>query len=329
MRIVFMGTPELAAECLEGLAKAGYEIPLVVTQPDRPKGRGQKLAYSPVKEKALELGLEVFQPRRVREASAIDILRKAAPDVIVVAAFGQILPKEILDLPPYGCINVHASLLPAYRGAAPIQWALLNGEKETGITIMKMDEGLDTGPMLFKKKMEITETMTGGQLYKALSELGSSALLEALPLWAAGQLIPEPQPNGNVSYAARLERSHERIQWAWPASRIMNQIRAFQPEPGAFTCWQGKEVKILSAEVLSTAAEAEMTLRFKEAMPNLEQLPGSVIGILRKQGPVIQTGEGALLLTRLKPVGKQPVDGASFVNGYRVEAGALFQDSES
>ncbi len=327
MRIVFMGTPELAAECLEGLAQAGYEIPFVVTQPDRPKGRGQKLAYSPVKEKALALGLEVFQPRRVREESAIETLRKAAPDVIVVAAFGQILPKTILDIPPLGCINVHASLLPAYRGAAPIQWVLMNGERETGITIMKMDEGLDTGPMLLKKRLEISETMTGGELYKALSELGRSALLEALPLWAEGRLTPIPQPDEGVSYAVRLDRSHERIQWDWPAARIMNQIRALQPEPCAFTSWQGKEVKIRSAEILPAATEAELAARFEEALPNQERLPGRVIGILRKQGPVIQTGEGALLLTSLKPVGKQPVDGASFVNGYRVEAGALFQDS--
>ncbi|HCP15742.1 MAG TPA: methionyl-tRNA formyltransferase [Peptococcaceae bacterium] len=326
MRIIFMGTPELAAHCLDGLAKAGYELPLVVTQPDRPKGRGQKLAFSPVKEKAMELGLPVFQPRRVREAEAVEFLRQIAPDVIVVAAFGQILPKAILDIPPLGCINVHASLLPAYRGAAPIQWVLLNGERETGITIMKMEEGLDTGPMLLQKKLRIPDTMTGGQLYDELSSLGRSALLEALPLWAEGRLEPIPQPAENVSYAVRLERNHEVIQWGLPATRLINQIRAFQPEPGAFTYWQGKEIKILEAQVLEPEEEAALIAQFHEKRPEQACVPGMVIGILRKKGLAIKTGQGALLVTCLKPVGKQPMDGGSFINGYRVETGDLFQD---
>lgn len=327
MRVVFMGTPELAAQCLDGLAKAGYELPLVVTQPDRPKGRGQKLAFSPVKEKAIELGLPVFQPRRVREAEAVEVLRQIAPDLIVVAAFGQILPKAILDIPPLGCINVHASLLPAYRGAAPIQWVLLNGEQETGITIMKMDEGLDTGPMLLQKKLRIPDTMTGGQLYDALSSLGSSALLEALPLWAEGRLEPVPQPAENVSYAVRLERNHEVLHWELPAPRLMNQIRAFQPEPGAFTYWQGKEIKILEAQILDPETERLLVKQWMEKQPERALVPGMVIGILRKKGIAIKTGQGALLVTCLKPVGKQPMDGGSFINGYRVETGDLFQES--
>lgn len=327
MRVVFMGTPELAAQCLDGLAKAGYELPLVVTQPDRPKGRGQKLAFSPVKEKAIALGLPVFQPRRVREAEAVEVLRQIAPDLIVVAAFGQILPKAILDIPPLGCINVHASLLPAYRGAAPIQWVLLNGEQETGITIMKMDEGLDTGPMLLQKKLRIPDTMTGGQLYDALSSLGSSALLEVLPLWAEGRLEPVPQPAENVSYAVRLERSHEVLHWGLPAPRLMNQIRAFQPEPGAFTYWQGKEIKILEAQILDSETESLLVKQWMEKQPEQACVPGMVIGILRKKGIVIKTGQGALLVTCLKPVGRQPMDGGSFINGYRVETGDLFQES--
>jgi methionyl-tRNA formyltransferase len=325
MRIIFMGTPSLAACCLHSLAAAGYDIPLVVTQPDRPKGRGRKLVFSPVKEEALALGIQVFQPERLRDTESQRILRELAPDLIVVAAFGQILPKAVLDLPPLGCLNVHASLLPAYRGAAPIQWAILDGQKETGITIMLMEEGLDTGPMLMQKRMPISEEMTGEQLYDSLSQLGAEALIEAIPLWAKGQLQPIAQDDTQSTYAVRLERKHEKIQWERSSDQLRNQIRAFHPWPGAFAIWKDKEVKILAAHKVEPEERAGFVQALKEEKPELDIVPGLVLGIYRKKGPLVETGEGALLLTQIQPVGKQPMDGASFVNGYRVSPGDMFQ----
>jgi methionyl-tRNA formyltransferase len=320
-----MGTPALAAKCLLGLHQAGYEIPLVVTQPDRPKGRGRKLAFSPVKELALNLGLEIYQPEKLKHEAAIEMLRQYKPDLIVVAAFGQILPKAVLDLPPLGCINVHASLLPAYRGAAPIQWALLDGLSETGVTIMLMEEGLDTGPMLLQKSIAINKTMTGEQLYNALAELGTVALLESIPLWAAGKLTPIPQQAELASYAVRIERQHERIDWQLTAASLDRQIRTFYPWPGASTQWQDKEVKLLQAELLSAEASAAYLQGWQANHPDETWLPGMVLSLIRNQGIVVQTGEGALLVTRVQPVGKQPMDGASFVNGYRLSVGDKFQ----
>jgi len=308
-----MGTPQLAANCLKGLIEAGYDIPLVVTQPDRPKGRGRRLVLSPVKELALEHGLEIFQPERLRDPAAYEVLQNIAPDLIVVAAYGQILPKEVLELPPLGCINVHASLLPEYRGAAPIQWAILDGKKETGITIMLMEEGLDTGPMLLQKKIIIAEDMDFGRLYEALSQLGTQALLEAIPLWAKGELKPVSQQDALATYAQRLERQHEKIDWQKSSQQLHNQIRAFSPAPGAFALFNDREVKILAAEI----ADSEVNL-------GMETIPGRVLGIVRKKGPLVQTGNGALVLTRLQPTGRQPMDGASFVNGYRVTVGDCF-----
>lgn len=324
MRIIFMGTPKLAAVCLRGLVEAGYDIPLVVTQPDRPKGRGRKVVFSPVKEQALEYGLQVFQPESLREPSAYKVLQDIASDLIVVAAFGQILPKEVLDLPPLGCINVHASLLPAYRGAAPIQWAILDGKKDTGVTIMLMEQGLDTGPMLLQKKIKIPLDMTGGQLYDSLSELGTKALLEAIPLWASGQLKPIAQDDALSTYAERIERKHEKINWQKSSTKLHNQIRAFNPWPGAFAIWNDKEVKILAAEIADPEEISLFIKRLQEKEPEITLDPGRVLGIVRKKGPLVQTGEGALVLTQIQPTGKKLMDGPSFINGYRVSPGDCF-----
>ncbi|MEL7623615.1 MAG: methionyl-tRNA formyltransferase [Clostridiales bacterium] len=315
MRVVFMGTPELAAEALAGLYQAGYELPLVVTQPDRPKGRGQKLAFSPVKEFALSKGLAVFQPDSLKTPDALERILEARPDVMVVAAYGRILPPAWLEAAPLGCINIHASLLPAYRGAAPIQWALLNGEKETGITIMQMDQGLDTGPILLQRRLPIPGDMNFGQLYAALAQLGSQLLLEALPLWASGRLQAQPQPAEGGTYAVRLEREHEAIDWRKTSAEIHNQIRALSPLPGASAGLGGKEIKILAAQVLTLEELAGMTQEYE---------PGSILGSIRRRGPVVATGDGGLLLTFVQPVGKKPMDGWSWLNGSRLEAGQRF-----
>ena len=320
MRVVFMGTPKFAAEALEALAQAGYELPLVVTQPDRPAGRGRKVTFSAVKEKALELKLEVYQPTRLKEPEVLERLLAAAPDVIVVAAYGRILPRTILDLPPLGCLNIHGSLLPAYRGAAPVQRAILEGQKVTGITIMKMDAGMDTGDILLQKVYLIPETMDCGGLFQALGELGARALLEALPAWAQGKLVPCPQPAEGVSYAAKLGREEERISWEETAPGIRNRIRAFAPAPGANARLKEKEIKLLAAEEFDPA-EGKLTI--KAGAP--EALPGTVLGILKGRGPVVQTGRGALLLTKLAPAGKKAMSGDAFVNGYRVAAGERFE----
>lgn len=319
MRVVFMGTPEFAAETLRALSEAGYELPLVVTRPDRRAGRGNKLAFSAVKEVALELGLEVYQPARIREPEVLERLAAASPDVIVVAAYGRILPPEILELAPLGCLNIHGSLLPAYRGAAPIQRAILEGRKVTGITIMKMDAGMDTGDILSQKVFVVPDAMDCGQLFEALSKLGARALLETLPAWADGRLEACPQPEEGVSYAAKLTREDERIDWGRTAREIRCQIRAFSPAPGANTLLNEKEIKILSAELIRPA---EVYLTIEAGAP--EALAGTVLGTIKGKGPVVAAGEGALLLTRLQPIGKKPMSGDAFVNGYRLTPGTRF-----
>ncbi|MEA4892362.1 MAG: methionyl-tRNA formyltransferase [Peptococcaceae bacterium] len=319
MRVVFMGTPEFAAKALEALVEAGYELPLVVTQPDRRAGRGNKLAFSDVKAKALQLGLEVYQPDRIRAPEVLERLREAAPEAIVVAAYGRILPPEILELPPLGCLNIHGSLLPAYRGAAPIQRALLDGQKVTGVTVMKMDAGMDTGDMLLQKVYLVPEAMDCGGLFEALAELGARALLEALPAWAQGRLEARPQPAEGVSYAPKLGREEERIDWKETAEKIRCRIRAFSPAPGANTLFNGKEIKILSAE-RATEREGSALEAGGAGAP-----AGTVLRLIKGKGPVVAAGEGALLLTQLRPPGKNAMSGDAYVNGYRLSPGQRFQ----
>jgi methionyl-tRNA formyltransferase len=314
-----MGTPELAARALLGLYEDGYELSLVVTQPDKQKGRGNKLEFSPVKALAIDKGLDIIQPTSLRDPAVIRQIRDAEPDAIIVAAYGKLLPKEILELPPLGCINIHASILPAYRGASPIQWALINGESETGVTIMKMDEGLDTGPILSREKMEIPDNMDFGGLYAALSEMGARLLSDVLLGLTEHTIMPEEQTEEGASYAGRLDRKDEAIDWGQPAVAVRNRIRAFAPSPGAYASIGGKEIKVLKAEVLQEGEEGAFPVLLQG-----EQTPGQIIGVVRKSGPVVACGDGYLLLSAVQPAGKKPMEGWAWLNGSRLAQGQSF-----
>ena len=258
MRIVFMGTPDFAVGSLQALCESGkHEILAVVTQPDRPKGRGNKLLQTPVKEYALAQGLTVYQPQKVKTPEFVELLHELQPELIVVAAFGQFLSKEILELPKYGCINVHASLLPKYRGAAPIQYAIIKGEKESGVTIMQMDIGMDTGAMLDKVVVPIEENTTMGELHYALREQGAALLLQVIDKIAAGTAVAEPQDNEQATYATLLDRSMEHIDWSKTAQEVHNLIRGFNPAPSTFTKLpNGKSLKIWGRKMTDKSSAA-------------------------------------------------------------------------
>ena len=244
MRILFMGTPDFAVASLRRLVEDGHEICGVFTQPDKPKNRGHKLAFSPVKAYALSQGLTVYQPTKLRDGTALAQLQELDPELIVVAAYGKILSQRILDIPPLGCINVHASLLPKYRGAAPIQWAVLNGEKEAGVTTMRMNAGLDTGDMLLKSSRPVPDTMTGGELQALLAVDGAALLSETLRRLEAGELVPQPQDDTLSSYAPMLQKSQSPLDWSRPASELHNQVRGLNPWPSASCSYEGKCLKI-------------------------------------------------------------------------------------
>lgn len=249
MKIVFMGTPDFSVSALQELHKAGHEIAAVVTQPDKPKGRGKAVQYTPVKEAAMELGIPVYQPVKVRDEEFVNILRDINPDVMVVVAFGQILPKAILDIPKYGCINIHASLLPKYRGAAPIQWSILNGDEKTGVTIMQMDEGLDTGNMIIQKEIEIAADETGESLFDKLSMLGAEMISEVLSKEPSGDRYEStPQGEGDGFYARMLTKEDGLIDWDKPGKEIGNYIRGLYSWPGAYTFLDGVRTKVLKAK---------------------------------------------------------------------------------
>lgn len=313
MRIVFMGTPEFAVPSLKALYEAGHEIIAVITQPDRPRGRGQKLSYSPVKEAALALGLNIYQPQKIREQGFVEILKDLSPDLIVVVAFGQILTPNILSMPPYGCINVHASLLPAYRGPAPIHWAIMNGEKVTGITTMLMDTGLDTGDMLLKEEVSIPSDMTTGELHDLLAQVGAGLLVKTIELWRDKKISPVSQRGLAFSYAPLLTKEHELIHWEKSAETIVNQIRGLEPWPGAYTMYKGSILKIRGAQIYHQTEQKAQ--------------PGTVLKIVKDQGLVVQTGEGSILVTKVQPFGKQTMAAASFCNGYHLEVGYVFGTS--
>ena len=307
MRIVFMGTPDFAVASLKALAERGTdEIVGVFTQPDRPKGRGRKMLMTPVKEYALERGFEVYQPQRVKTPEVIELLQCLAPDLIVVAAFGQFLPKEILEMPKYGCINVHASLLPKYRGAAPIHYAILNGETESGVTIMQMDIGMDTGDMLTKVKVAITPEMTMGELHDELKEQGGALLLETIEKIKRGEITPVKQNNDEATYAHLLTREMEIIDWSLPAEQIHNKIRAFNPAPGNVTTLpDGKKLKIWRAQLAEGSGA-----------------PGKVLEVL-KTGFKVACGSGALLVTEVQPESKKRMQASVFCNGRGINAGDI------
>lgn len=303
MRIIFMGTPDFSVGTLKALIEAGHDVCLAVTQPDKPKGRGKEMQFTPVKEAAICHNIPVFQPRRVREAECIEELRKYEADVIVVVAFGQILPKEILEMTPYGCINVHASLLPKYRGAAPIQWSIICGEKVTGVTTMQMDEGLDTGDMLLKTEVAILPEETGGTLHDKLANAGAALCVKTLKELEAGMIRPESQKETPTIYAKMLDKKLGNIDWNKPAAEIERLIRGLDPWPGAYTHWENKVLKIWKAKV--------------EDMNVTGALPGTVTSV-EKDCFYVQTGEGRLGILELQVPGKKRMDTGAFLRGYRL-----------
>lgn len=309
MRIVFMGTPDFAVGSLQALCESGkHEILAVVTQPDRPKGRGNKLLQTPVKEYALEQGLTVYQPQKVKTPEFVELLHELQPELIVVAAFGQFLSKEILELPKYGCINVHASLLPKYRGAAPIQYAIIKGEKESGVTIMQMDIGMDTGAMLDKVVVPIEENTTMGELHDALREQGAALLLQVIDKIAAGTAVAEPQDNEQATYATLLDRSMEHIDWSKTAQEVHNLIRGFNPAPSTFTKLpNGKSLKIWGSKMTDKSSAAAA---------------GTVIAT-GKHSFFVACGEGVLEITEVQPESKKRMPAQVFLNGRGVQEGDL------
>lgn len=309
MRIVFMGTPDFAVGSLQALCESGkHEILAVVTQPDRPKGRGNKLLQTPVKEYALAQGLTVYQPQKVKTPEFVELLHELQPELIVVAAFGQFLSKEILELPKYGCINVHASLLPKYRGAAPIQYAIIKGEKESGVTIMQMDIGMDTGAMLDKVVVPIAENTTMGELHDALREQGAALLLEVIDKIAAGTAVAEPQDNEQATYATLLDRSMEHIDWSKTAQEVHNLIRGFNPAPSTFTKLpNGKSLKIWGSKMTDKSSAAAA---------------GTVIAT-GKHSFFVACGEGVLEITEVQPESKKRMPAQVFLNGRGVQEGDL------
>lgn len=312
MRIVFMGTPDFSVPTLESLIQSCHQVVGVVTQPDKPKGRGKEIQMSPVKETALRHGISVYQPVRARDEAFVEEMRALKPDVMVVIAFGQILSRELLEVPAYGCINIHASLLPAYRGAAPIQWAVINGDKETGITTMMMDVGMDTGDMLEKTVVTLDEKETGGSLFDRLSLLGGELILSTLEKLEQGTLIRTPQEHEKATYVKKIPKSLGDIDWAMDAASIERLIRGLNPWPSAYTRWNGKMLKLWEAEVL----------------------PDSGLGrcgeVLEADGDrlTVKTGDGVLKINSLQLEGKKRMDTAAFLRGYPVEAGSVMERSQ-
>ncbi len=299
IKIIFMGSPEFALPALSSLAK-NYQVVGVVTQPDRAAGRGRELKAPPVKTLALQLNIPVIQPEKLKELEATEQLRVWNPDLIVVAAFGQILKKNILEMPRYGCLNVHASLLPRWRGAAPINAAILNGDDEIGVTIMQMDVGLDTGAILTKKKLRVTPDLTTGSALSILSKLGADLLLETLPDYLDGKLIATPQPEDGVTYAPMLTKEDGHLDFTHPAVELERRVRAMHPWPSAWFTWNGNPLKVLRASV----AGAEKI-----------SASGTRLNVAGK--PAIQTSDGVLVLEEVQPAGKKSMNGKSFLAGAR------------
>ncbi|MCD7745040.1 MAG: methionyl-tRNA formyltransferase [Lachnospiraceae bacterium] len=311
--VVFMGTPDFAVGTLQALIDSGrYQVQAVFSQPDKPKGRSRALQMPPVKEAAISVGIPVYQPVKIREKEWIDLLNELRPDVIVVAAFGQIIPQAILDIPEYGCINVHASLLPKYRGAAPIQWAVINGEEESGVTTMRMDAGLDTGDMILKRIVPLEKDETGGSLFDKLSAAGASLLLETLEALENGTASYEKQPEESPTpYAAMLTKEDGCIDWSMSARAIECRIRGLDPWPGAWTRFRGKLLKIWKAEVDSAGTDA----------PRMQ--PGTICKVT-KTSLYVQTGDGVLSIRELQPEGKKRMTADAYLRGYPVTAGEGF-----
>lgn len=307
MKVIFMGTPDFSVGTLEALIEAGHEVVLAVTQPDKPKGRGGKMQYPPVKEVALEHDITVFQPKKIRDPHSIEELRKYEADVMVVIAFGQILPKEILKMTPYGCINVHASLLPKYRGAAPIQWAVINGERVSGVTTMQMDEGLDTGDMIMKTEVVLDEKETGGSLHDKLALEGAKLCVHTLKALEEKTAVWEKQEDSPTEYARMLDKKLGDIEWTKDAASIERLIRGLNPWPSAYTKWNSKIMKIWEADVLEGQTD---------------QMPGTIVKV-EKDGFCVQTGTGLIKVLSLQIPGKKRMDAGAFLRGYPMEEGTV------
>lgn len=312
MKIVYMGTPDFAVAPLEAIIKAGHQVSAVVTQPDKQKGRGKEVQMTPVKECALKYGIPVFQPVRIKEPEAVCRLREYPADIFVVAAFGQILSEEILNMPKFGCVNIHASLLPAYRGAAPIQWAVLNGETITGVTVMQMAKGLDTGDMLLKAEVPIDPKETGESLHDKLMEAGAKLIVEALPKIEHGELTPEKQDDTLSSYAARLTKSMGLIDWKKDAAEIERWIRGLNSWPSAYTFYHGKTLKIWEADVISQGNN--------ETTKNSLPIPGTIQRV-EKEFFDVQCGTDILRVRSLQLEGKKRVSTKDFLLGYDLKPG--------
>lgn len=307
--VVFMGTPDFAVGTLQALLDCErYQVQAVFTQPDKPKGRGKAMQMTPVKEVAVAAGIPVHQPVKIREPEYVEILKELKPDAIVVVAFGQLIPKVILELPEHGCINVHASLLPMYRGAAPIQWAVINGDKESGVTTMRMDEGLDTGDMILKETVTLAEDETGGSLFDKLSATGAELLIKTLDAINDGTAVYEKQPQeSTTAYAAMLTKKDGLVDWSRSAADLECLIRGLNPWPSAYTKYRGKTLKLWAAEV--------------EAQGQTEKAQPGMAAEVTKTTLKIQTGDGLLSITELQPEGKKRMAVDAFLRGYPVEVG--------
>lgn len=309
MRVIFMGTPDFSVETLEEIIKAGHEVVLVVSQPDKAVGRSKALKYTPVKACAIEHGIEVYQPEKVKEAECVEYLRGYEPDIIIVEAFGQIIPKAILDMPRYGCVNVHASLLPKYRGAAPIQWAVINGDVVTGVTTMRMKEGIDTGDMILKQEVIIREDETGGSLFERLSKVGAKLCVKTMEAIEAGTATYTPQNDEEATHTKKINKELGSIDWTRDAKTIECLIRGLDPWPSAYTRLNDKTLKIWKAKVIPGESGTA---------------PGCIVNV-EKSGITVQTGDGMLLLTEIQLEGKKRMSVEAFLNGYPVEAGTYFK----
>lgn len=308
MKIIYMGTPDFAVAPLEAIIQAGHQVTAVVTQPDKQKGRGREVQFTPVKECALKHGIPVLTPAKIKEPEAVTELRKYPADIFVVAAFGQLLSEEILNMPKFGCINIHASLLPAYRGAAPIQWVILNGEEKTGVTIQQMAKGLDTGDMLFKREVAIDPRETGDSLHDKLMAAGAELIAEALPKIEKGEIRPEKQDDSLSCYAKKLTKSMGLIDWNQDAAAIERLVRGLNSWPSAYTVWNGKTLKIWEADVVPRGEEKE---------------PGTVI-MTAKEFFDVAAGKDALRVKSVQVEGKKKMPVKDFLLGYKISCGMKF-----
>lgn len=313
MRIAFMGTPKFAVPSLRALVESGYEVVGVFCQPDRPKGRGHKLAACPVKETALALGIPVFQPERIKRPEGVQMLRELAPDLCVTAAFGQLLSQEILDIPPLGTVNVHASLLPRHRGSAPINWSIMQGDAVTGVTTMLTDRGMDTGDMLLRSETPIGATETAGELSERLSQLGAELLIQTLRALEQGKLVRTPQNPDEATYEPKLEKETGRIDWQAGATAIDNLVRGVTPWPGAFTTYGGETMKVFEVRACGQ---------------NDGHAPGTVLSADAKNGLTVACGDAILEMTQIQMPGAKRMQARDYLRGHRIDTGVCLGKTE-